>query len=389
FSEAISFVPEARAGHVAIVIENQLYFMGGSRFIPSTNQIKSSIRVYNLSDEVFSLNLSSQFSTSSPPYVDLTGTSARMKYASEKGTVVLRGVTNESAYLIGGVQQNLTRLNEIDHNATITSNQALMIDEISKTYTMTDQFIFFYQSRAEAWSYPLNNKGTPPSRRRSTATISKNGIIYIFGGRVQVDTGSPTFICYNDLYTFDPVLVSWNKINADNAPSPRSHAAPVLLPNGKILYIGGVSQTDPGKEADLIDMNEIPVFDTISSTWSYKYASQSIRIQPRVAHTATLTPDNNEIIIIGGNSSNITNNLVPPVDLNSLIYILDIPCKTWVTTFTPGKSICSIDSKGLNIGEVVGITIAGCVGLVAIIALIYFLVTRCQFKIENGPEPPE
>ncbi|CAG8838869.1 5213_t:CDS:2, partial [Racocetra persica] len=220
---------------------------------------------YNLSDEVFYLNLSSQFSTDSPPYVDLTSTSARMKYASENGAVVLGVAVNENAFLIGGVQQNLTLLNEIDHNAIITSNQTLMINEISKTYNTTDQFVFFYQSHAKSWSYPLS--GTPPSRRRSTSTvISQNGTIYIFGGRVQEDTGSPIFVCYNDLYAFDPVLLSWNKINADNAPSPRSHAAPVMLPNGKILYIGGVSQTNPGTNANLIDMNEIPVFDTISST---------------------------------------------------------------------------------------------------------------------------
>ncbi|CAG8727064.1 23907_t:CDS:2, partial [Racocetra persica] len=225
--------------------------------------------------------------------------------------------------------------------------------------------------------------------------------------RVQEDTGSPIFVCYNDLYAFDSVLLSWNKINADYAPSPRSHAAPVMLPNGKILYIGGVSQTNPGTNASLIDMNEIPIFDTISSTWSYKYANQSNRIQPRISHTATLIPDNSEIIIIGGNTNynynlstakpvfvslnianepyiyselntsgdippplavhtanlyqkylivafgNITNDLVPPVDLNPLIYILDIPCKTWVTTFAPGKSICSIESNssnGLNSG---------------------------------------
>ncbi|CAG8810290.1 34625_t:CDS:2, partial [Racocetra persica] len=168
--EAISFIPEARAGHMAIIIGDLLYFMGGSRFIPSANPIKSSIRVYNLSDEVFYLNLSSQFSTVSPPYVDLTSTSARMEYASEKGAVVLGDAVNEKAYLIGGVQQNLALLNEIDHNATITSNQTLMINEISKTYNTTDQFVFFYQSRAKSWSYPLSYNGTQPSRRRSTST---------------------------------------------------------------------------------------------------------------------------------------------------------------------------------------------------------------------------
>ncbi|KAF0438152.1 galactose oxidase [Gigaspora margarita] len=296
-------VPD-RAGHVAVINGNQIIFMGGSRFISPANPIRSQIRLYNLSDEVFSLSLSSQFSTSSPPYVDLSDTSARMKFGSEKGTAVLGGASKEIVFLIGGMQQNLTRLNEIDKNSNITSNQTFMIEEISKTYNMTSQLVFFYQPYGKSWSYLLDQKGTPPSRRRSTSTvIDSKGIIYIFGGRVQVDTGSPILVCYNDLYTFDTVLLSWNKVNAANVPSPRSHAAPVLLPSGKILYIGGVSQTQPGMEADLINMNEIPVFDTISSTWSYKYANQSILIQPRSGHTATLMPNNNEIIIIGGNSS--------------------------------------------------------------------------------------
>ncbi|CAG8849044.1 13230_t:CDS:2, partial [Gigaspora margarita] len=275
-----------------------------SRFISSTNPIKSPIRVYNLSDEVFSLSLLSQFSTSNPPYVDLSNTSARMKYGNEKGTAVLGGPNRKDVYLIGGVQQDLALLNKIDNNITVTSNQTLMIEEISKTYNASDQFIYFYQLDAEFWSYP--QIGMSPTRRRSTSTIIDENKIYIFGGRVQIDAGSPTFICYNDLYTFDTVLLSWNKTNAANAPLPQSHAAPVLLLNGKILYIGGVSQTQPGFVAELIDMRNISVFDTISSTWSYKYAvlrNKSIIIQPRVAHTATLTSDNNEIIIIGGVSS--------------------------------------------------------------------------------------
>ncbi|KAF0513077.1 galactose oxidase [Gigaspora margarita] len=306
FGNAV-FVPEARAGHVAVIVGDQIYFMGGSRLIPATNPIKSPIRVYNLSDEVFSLSLLSQFSTSNPPYVDLSDTSARMKYGSEKGTAVFGGPNRKNVYLIGGVQQDLALLNKIDNNITVTSNQTLMIEEISKTYNASDQFIYFYQSDAEFWSYPQDQVGIPPTRRRSTSTIiDKNGIIYIFGGRTQIDTGSPTFTCYNDLYTFNTMLLSWQNINAVNAPLPQSHAAPVLLPNGKILYIGGVSQTQPGLVAELIDMKNISVFDTISLIWSYKHAvlrDNSITIQPRIAHTATLTSDNNEIIIIGGNSS--------------------------------------------------------------------------------------
>ncbi|CAG8784110.1 23183_t:CDS:2, partial [Gigaspora margarita] len=329
--------------------------MGGSRFIPPTNPIKNSIRVYNLSDEVFSLSLSSQFSTSNPSYVDLSDTSARMKFGSEKGTAVLGGPSGVNVYFIGGVQQNLTRLNEIDKNSNITSNQTLMVEEINKTYNMTNQSVFFYQPYGKSWLNVLDQKECS-----------------------RLD------------------------INAANVPSPRSHAAPVMLPN---------------VDADLIDMNEIPVFDTISSTWSYKYASQSILVQPRLAHTATLMPDNNEIIIIGGNSKpyeyselitsgdkppplafhianlyqnyliiafgNITNYATEPAEISSRIYLLDIQCKTWVMTFTPGRSICSnglsigsgsnvSNGPGINIGMIVGII----VGSIIVVAVIVVAILR-------------
>ncbi|KAF0513075.1 galactose oxidase [Gigaspora margarita] len=416
------FVPEARAGHVAIIVDDIIYFMGGSRFISSTNPIKSPIRVYNLSDEVFSLSLLSQFSTSNPPYVDLSNTSARMKYGNEKGTAVLGGPNRKDVYLIGGVQQDLALLNKIDNNLTVTSNQTLMIEEISKTYNTSDQFIYFYQSDAEFWSYPQDQVGIPPTRRRSTSNlIDKNGIIYIFGGRAQIDTGLPTFTCYNDLYTFDTVLLSWNKINAANAPLPQSHAAPVLLPNGKILYIGGVSQTQPGLVAELIDMRNYAVS-----------RDKSITIQPRVAHTATLTSDNNEIIIIGGVSSygynhttvtpvfvslnittepyeyselitfgskppslaihtanlyknyiivafgNITGNSAPPSEMNSRIYLLDMPCKSWVTTFTPGNSTCKSGSS-INNGSGInnGSNINNVIKIVGIAVGIVFSIIIC------------
>ncbi|CAG8694782.1 14434_t:CDS:2, partial [Gigaspora margarita] len=390
-----------RAGHVAVIIDNQIVFMGGSRFILLTNPIKSSIRVYNLSDEVFSLSLSSQFSTSGPPYVDLSDTSARMKFGSEKGAAVLGGASRENLYLIGGVQQNLTRLNEIDSNFNITSNQTLMIEEISKTYNMTNQIVFLYQPYGKSWLNLLDQKGTPPTRRRSTSTvINQKGIIYIFGGRSQVDTGSPIFICSNELYTFDTVLLSWNQINAANVPSPRSHAAPVMLPNGKILYIGGVSQTQPGADADLIDMNE--------------YTSRSILVQPRLAHTATLMPNNNEIIIIGGNSNYhlglttaspiflslniakepyeyselITSGDKPPPlapsEINSRIYLLDIQCKAWVTNFTPGRSICDSVSR-IDIGVVVSFILGGIIVASAIVVVILYRMEIIQCE---RIEPP-
>ncbi|RIB30051.1 hypothetical protein C2G38_2153842 [Gigaspora rosea] len=116
FSRIAGLVPD-RAGHVVVIIGDQIIFMRGSCFIPLTKPIKNLIRVYNLLDEVFSLSLLSQFSTSNSPYVDLSDTS----------------------------------LNEIDNNSNLTFNQALMIEEINKTYNIIDQSVIFVLPYGKFW----------------------------------------------------------------------------------------------------------------------------------------------------------------------------------------------------------------------------------------------
>ncbi|CAG8808506.1 33859_t:CDS:2, partial [Racocetra persica] len=296
------FTPEGRGGHVAAIVKDSIYFMGGSRRVSDENEIKKKypIRGYNLSDEVFSLDLTSSFSTVNPPFIDLSGTS-RMIYGSIKGAAVSGGANKDDVYLVGGTLQNLTLLNQIDHNESI-SNQSLMLNELIKTWNVTDREmrelnIFIYRPTTQSWSIPYI-RGGPPIRRRSTSTvITQDGKIYIFGGRAEIDTGSPALIHFNDIYLYDTITPRWTKINASNAPSVRSHSTAMLLPNGRILYIGGVSYSQSG-DTNLIDMNNIAVFDTNSLTWSSKQAT-GIPIQARVGHTATLTPDN-KIIIIGG-----------------------------------------------------------------------------------------
>ncbi|CAG8633267.1 13356_t:CDS:2, partial [Cetraspora pellucida] len=185
-----------------------------------------------------------------------------------------------------------------------------MVNSFLITWNSTNQPIFIYRPTARIWvTYdPITTIGAPTIRRRSTSTVIVNGVIYIFGGRAQIDTGSPTFICFNDLFTYDTILSRWGKINAANVPTPRSHSAAVLLPDGRILYIGGISQTSPGEPGMPIDMKEIQVFDTASSSWSSKQAVfESSFIQPRAGHTANLAPDNKSIIIIGGTSSYVLN----------------------------------------------------------------------------------
>ncbi|CAG8793973.1 8163_t:CDS:2, partial [Racocetra persica] len=76
---------------------------------------------YNLSDEVFSLDITSSFSTVSPPFTDLYGIS-RMLF---ERTAVSGGVNKDDVYLAVGTLQDLILLNRIDHNETITDYSLL------------------------------------------------------------------------------------------------------------------------------------------------------------------------------------------------------------------------------------------------------------------------
>ncbi|RIB15168.1 hypothetical protein C2G38_1600135 [Gigaspora rosea] len=253
-----SFDPEPRGGHMAVLIDKRLYFMGGSKPIPKNSTFWSPNRQFNLSDEVFYLDLSSPFTIDAPPYMDISSTS-QMPFGSEKGTTV-KGNNDLRIFLVGGVQQNIQTL--------------------------------AYDVKTQVWgtSGP-GTTGPPLPNRRSTATIiDQNGVIYIFGGRVEIDTGSNVFTCFNDMFTFNIDSLVWTNLSLPNSPSPRSHCSATLMPDGKIIYIGGVNQSIPGQPASRIVMNEIYVFDTILSTWSLKAAKipSFVDIGPRVGHTAVL-----------------------------------------------------------------------------------------------------
>ncbi|CAG8625844.1 13378_t:CDS:2, partial [Dentiscutata heterogama] len=386
--------PEGRGGQESVQVKDKLYFMGGSRLVPFLNPKR-----YNLSDEVFYLDLSSQFDTENPPFTDLTDGTSRMFYGNEKGAAMLGGSDQSDIYLIDGTQVNLSTIN---WNAT---------DKIN--WNVTDQFIYIYKTVPKTWTkFGQGVKGIQPSRRRSTSTVIKpNGTIYIFAGRVELDMGASTLTLYNDLYQFDTILLSWNQIMAPNAPSPRSHSTATLLPNGKIIYIGGVSQDTPGSQTTLIIMTEIQIFDTNSLSWSSHTASASFSVQPRVGHTSVLTPDNSSIIIMGGTSSyqltqttvhpnllkldirsepfqysilntsatnqppplsfhrNITNYAADSNVTSSKIYLLYIPCLTWESTFIPGRSDCKSNYGNLIIGCSIAAAFLFCLMVVGAIIL--------------------
>ncbi|CAG8718990.1 16271_t:CDS:1, partial [Racocetra fulgida] len=227
--------PEPRGGHMATLVNNKIFFMGGSRPIPKISSAWTPIHQFNLSDEVFFLDLSSPFTVDSPPFTDLSATS-RMPFGSEKGTAVL-GNSGVRIYLVGGVQQNMATFG----------------------YNATNSTLWMYNLNSQRWEvHGTGVKGAQLPMRRSTATvIDENGTIFILGGRVAVDTGSDVFTIFDDFFTFDTLTPKWTNVTSlPNHPYKRSHNTATLMPDGKIIYIGGVTQSNPGEPANPIEMNE-------------------------------------------------------------------------------------------------------------------------------------
>ncbi|RIB30476.1 hypothetical protein C2G38_2136344 [Gigaspora rosea] len=161
-------------------------------------------------------------------------------------------------------------------------------------YNATNSILWIYTIYTQQWNTSgSGTHGTLLPKHRSTGTIidSKN-IIYIFGGKVELDMGSSVLTIFDDLFTFDINLLEWKNLSLPNHPSKQSHAT--LIPDGKIIYIGGVTQSNPGGNGTRLLMTDL--------TWSLKTAKSpdSVNIDPRVGHSAVLAPDNHTIVIFGG-----------------------------------------------------------------------------------------
>ncbi|CAG8844681.1 4769_t:CDS:2, partial [Gigaspora margarita] len=77
-----------------------------------------------------------------------------------------------------------------------------------------------------------------------------------------------------------------------------------------------------------------------------------------------------------------------PTEINSRIYLLDIQCKTWVTTFTSNRSICSnvpsiTNGPGIHVGMIAGIIVCSIVVVAVIVAAIIYIICYKKVSDEN------
>ncbi|PKY17369.1 hypothetical protein RhiirB3_521943 [Rhizophagus irregularis] len=155
--------------------------------------------------------------------------------------------------------------------------------------------LYSYNLETNEWIIPITNGIAPGRRREMNGVINnKTGKFYVFGGAIDPETGSQNIIILNDMNIFDTISLTWSKGSSIYAPLPRMDFTTTLLSNGIIVFIGG---RETNNLVD-VDINQLVLYDTTIDKWSSMMA-RGVILENRNAHSAVLTPDE-RIIIFGG-----------------------------------------------------------------------------------------
>ncbi|KAF0397564.1 galactose oxidase [Gigaspora margarita] len=250
FISVCQFVPDPRYEQTSTLVDNKIYFFGGSTRKP------------NYTNEVVYLDLSTLFNATWPLWVkNPMGIPSKEILASS----CLSSIDNSTVFLIGGLSLDQT-------------NQKII----------NPLLVYSFNSKTSQWN-TVKTTGFynySVTLIRMNAVMNDDGNIYIFGGiQVNYTVKSTTHGSYlNKMNVFNTKTLTWSSLNLiTNVPTPRASYTATLLNNSLIIYIGGLS-----KNKININMNEQTIGDTITA---------------RNAHSAVLTQDG-RIIIFGGSSAN-------------------------------------------------------------------------------------
>ncbi|RIB14724.1 hypothetical protein C2G38_1633450 [Gigaspora rosea] len=265
-----AFIPNGRYLHSSVLIDNKLYFSGGLLSNSSSN----------ITNEFFYLDVSKPFTTTdnvSMPWIDLTYTGGPQKYSA---TACIGGKNNDMIFIFGGLEP-------------------------------LQSFVNLFDTNKQRWINITSVGNVPPNRSYISCANLDNGLIAIFSGYFNATATYET----NDLWIFNTLTLAWSLSNATNAPLSMIQYCAITLPDGNILYIGGVN---PGS---YVPMNKLPLYNTKSDTWTNLSISGPTP-SARGAFSAVLTSDG-RIIIFGG--SNVNAGVTVLGDL----WILDITMFQW------------------------------------------------------------
>jgi N-acetylneuraminic acid mutarotase len=174
----------------------------------------------------------------------------------------------------------------MDHTVTLLADgRALVVGGMTDasgagTYLTSAEL---YDPTSGVWS---TTSDLAPGRSGHTATRLLTGKVLVAGGS-NYSNGVRTYL--NDAWLFDPATGMWTATGG--MVTERSGHTATLLPNGKVLVVGGENRTND--YANPIRTAE--VYDPDSGVWS----AAGLLKYGRLAHTATLLADG-RVLVAGG-----------------------------------------------------------------------------------------
>ena len=204
------------------------------------------------------------------------------------------------------------------HTATLLAGGKLLVVGGVKSAGAGSAAADLFDPAAATWTAvaPMN-----VMRSSHTATLLADGRVLVAGGSTVSSAAAKGYVNNASAEIYDPVANTWTATPPMGAA--RSHHTATLLPDGKVLVVGG-------ENVQYLVEPTAEIYDPAANTWS---APRAQPIAERSQHSATLLPSG-LVLIAGG--FDIVNGLLTPLTTAELY---DPVLHTTTTTSTDTNGV--------------------------------------------------
>ncbi|CAG8555498.1 13192_t:CDS:2 [Cetraspora pellucida] len=355
--------PVGRTEFMSELVSDKIYYYGG---------YKNESGRFN---DFFYIDLTRQFSDSSPSYQFIKNLDARCGASTVSYMNII--------YVFGG-------------GIDVPDTNLILIQPLSADPVIT---------------YVQDTISTPSSRKWHTSVIDNmNKKMYVWGGvGAGMSYKNRSFIQVDgNMYIFDIAQSVWTSNPTSNKPNGRYLHTATLIPDGRIIMIGGALSSDVG---------QLDVYDTKTNQWTNITATKNGYIPSIIHHSANLLPDN-QIISPTGNAPSIMSSghkatlyidviifAFGEYDPNNTRYLMSPAIRIlnisngqyrWIDSYIPhsianqtqNPSTQTSQTSNSNIIIIIGIVIGGIIGLGILVLLGYiiYLLRKRNFPMESSHE---
>ncbi|CAB4433430.1 unnamed protein product [Rhizophagus irregularis] len=294
--------PPRRDSHTATLVDNKLYILGGTGGVIDES-------LYIIGNDFFYLDVSVPFNTKRLLWKDISSVNTVPDHYD--ATSVKGGPNNNTFFLYRG---------------TKPKDNVMM------------PLVYTFDPQSNSWTIPKITGDNTIRKDSLMGIIDNNGKMYLWGGGMGTDD---TLV--NDMLILDTINLSWGKGSSVGAPTPRINYGAILLPNRKIIYIGGRTGYYLFSNNTLA-INEVYLYDTDEDSWSTQSTSGDVPSN-RHSFSSVLGLDGQRVILFGGFNANIT---IAPKDS---LYVLDTSTFEW---YVPKVSGTLLSNRYYHKANVIG-----------------------------------